>query len=181
MRTGERDCKRSNVLGPPRSRGHSIAAVELRQAVRVGGEVRRHPVEQHAQARGMRALDEAHRASTRRYQTLAECEFTDVELALLADAAARVADGEHQAVAEAVVGDALGRALEVPAPACTTDVPSSRCNWRWRLMCEAARLEYLYAIVVRPDGSAYELVSNLSVEQQAERADPMTAILLKPR
>jgi adenylate cyclase len=45
---------------------------------------------------------------------------------------------------------------------------------------EAARLEYLYAIVMRPDGSAFELVSNLSIEQQADRADPMTEILLKP-
>jgi hypothetical protein len=33
---------------------------------------------------------------------------------------------------------------------------------------------------VRVDGSAYELISNLSPEQQAERVDPLKDILLKP-
>jgi class 3 adenylate cyclase len=45
---------------------------------------------------------------------------------------------------------------------------------------EAARLEYIYAIAVRIDGSAYELMSNLSPEQQAEGVDPTKDILLKP-
>jgi class 3 adenylate cyclase len=45
---------------------------------------------------------------------------------------------------------------------------------------EAARLEFLYGIVIRKDGTAYELVSNLTPEQQAARADPLKDILLKP-
>ncbi|MDX2142461.1 MAG: adenylate/guanylate cyclase domain-containing protein [Rhodospirillaceae bacterium] len=45
---------------------------------------------------------------------------------------------------------------------------------------EAARLEFVWVIVARPDGTAYELISNLSPEQQADRADPLEDILLKP-
>lgn len=44
---------------------------------------------------------------------------------------------------------------------------------------EAARLEFLYAITMRSDGTAYELISNLTPEQQAQRADPIKEILLK--
>jgi class 3 adenylate cyclase len=45
---------------------------------------------------------------------------------------------------------------------------------------EAARLEFVWVIVARPDGTAYELISNLSPEQQAERADPLKVLLLNP-
>jgi class 3 adenylate cyclase len=45
---------------------------------------------------------------------------------------------------------------------------------------ERARLEFVWSIAVRPDGTAYELVSNLSLQQQADRADPMQVLLLNP-
>ena len=44
----------------------------------------------------------------------------------------------------------------------------------------AARLEFLYAIVMRKDGTAFELVSNLTEEQRKAKADPLKDILLKP-
>jgi adenylate cyclase len=44
----------------------------------------------------------------------------------------------------------------------------------------ATRLNFLYAIAVRPDGSAFELVSNLSPEQKQARIDPLTDLLRKP-
>jgi adenylate cyclase len=43
-----------------------------------------------------------------------------------------------------------------------------------------ARLKFVWSIVVRPDGTAYELVSNLSDEQKAANADPLEALLLNP-
>jgi class 3 adenylate cyclase len=45
---------------------------------------------------------------------------------------------------------------------------------------EAARLEFVWAIMTRPDGTAYELISNLSPAQQAARADPMDVLLMNP-
>lgn len=45
----------------------------------------------------------------------------------------------------------------------------------------ATRLEFLFAIAVRPDdGTAYELVSNLSPEQKAAGIDPLHELLRKP-
>jgi hypothetical protein len=44
----------------------------------------------------------------------------------------------------------------------------------------ATNLNFLYAIAVRPDGSAFELVSNLSPEQRKANLDPLTGLLLKP-
>ena len=50
-----------------------VRAVEAGQAVRIGGEVRRHPVQQHAQSGGVRALDEA-REGLRRAEARGRCE-----------------------------------------------------------------------------------------------------------
>jgi adenylate cyclase len=44
----------------------------------------------------------------------------------------------------------------------------------------ATNLVYIYSIVVRQDGTAYELVSNLSEEQRASGKDAMELILLNP-
>jgi adenylate cyclase len=43
-----------------------------------------------------------------------------------------------------------------------------------------ARLKFVWSIVARPDGTAFELVSNLSDEQIAAKADPIKALLLNP-
>jgi adenylate cyclase len=45
---------------------------------------------------------------------------------------------------------------------------------------QRARLKLVWVIAARPDGTAYELVSNLSDEQKAAKADPMEALLLNP-
>ncbi|MBL8643020.1 MAG: adenylate/guanylate cyclase domain-containing protein, partial [Rhodospirillaceae bacterium] len=45
---------------------------------------------------------------------------------------------------------------------------------------QRARLKFVWVIAARPDGTAYELVSNLSDEQIAAKADPMEALLLNP-
>ena len=45
---------------------------------------------------------------------------------------------------------------------------------------ETARLGFVWSIAVRPDDTAFEIVSNLSAEQQAARADPMEVLLLNP-
>lgn len=45
---------------------------------------------------------------------------------------------------------------------------------------ERARLKFVWVIMTRADGSAFELVSNLSAEQKAENADPMEVLLLNP-
>ncbi len=45
---------------------------------------------------------------------------------------------------------------------------------------QRARLKFVWSIVARKDGTAYELVSNLSDDQKAANADPMTALLLNP-
>jgi class 3 adenylate cyclase len=44
----------------------------------------------------------------------------------------------------------------------------------------AVRLEFLYAIAGRPDGTAFELIGNLSPEQKKAGIDPLTSLLLKP-
>ena len=44
----------------------------------------------------------------------------------------------------------------------------------------ATRLNFLYAIALRPDGSAFELVSNLSPEQKKANIDPLKDLLRKP-
>jgi class 3 adenylate cyclase len=44
----------------------------------------------------------------------------------------------------------------------------------------ATNFNFLYAIAVRPDGTAFELVSNLSPEQRKANLDPLTGLLLKP-
>ena len=41
-------------------------------------------------------------------------------------------------------------------------------------------LEYIYAIGVHEDGSAFEMVGNLSAEQKAAKIDPLKDLLLKP-
>lgn len=45
---------------------------------------------------------------------------------------------------------------------------------------ERARLKYVWSIVARPDGTDFELVSNLSDEQKSENADPLEVLLLNP-
>ncbi|MBY0512056.1 MAG: adenylate/guanylate cyclase domain-containing protein, partial [Rhodospirillaceae bacterium] len=44
----------------------------------------------------------------------------------------------------------------------------------------ATELNFLYAIGVRADGSAFEIVSNLSPEQKTAGIDPLQSLLLKP-
>jgi class 3 adenylate cyclase len=44
----------------------------------------------------------------------------------------------------------------------------------------STHLSFLYAISVRADDTAFELVSNLSPEQKAAGIDPLTGLLLKP-
>jgi len=44
----------------------------------------------------------------------------------------------------------------------------------------STNLTFLYAIGVRPDSTAFEMVSNLSPEQKKAGLDPLTGLLLKP-
>lgn len=109
--------------------------------------------------------------STLAYQASRQATLTDIDDILCA-----AAEGVRQIVPPIVVDQA--EAAERTEPLYTHSYRAT--HEAFERYVEAARLEYLYAIVARPDGSAYELVSNLSVDQQAARADPMTAVLLKP-
>ncbi|MBL8643884.1 MAG: adenylate/guanylate cyclase domain-containing protein [Rhodospirillaceae bacterium] len=109
--------------------------------------------------------------STLAYQASRQATLADIDDILCA-----AAEGVRSIVPPIIVDQAEG--VERTEPLYTETYHSAHESLERYV--EAARLEFLYAIVIRKDGSAYELVSNLSPEQQAARVDPMQEILLKP-
>ncbi len=109
--------------------------------------------------------------STLAYQASRQATLSDIDDILCA-----AAEGVRAIVPPVVIDQAEG--VERTEPLYTTAYYEA--HEALERYVEAARLEFLYAIVVRKDGTAYELVSNLTPEQQASRADPMQDILLKP-
>lgn len=109
--------------------------------------------------------------STLAYQASRQATLSDIDDVLCA-----AAEGVRNAVPALIIDEAESEARTEPLYSETY----YKAHEALERYAEAARLEYLYGIVVRPDGSAYELVSNLSPEQQRANADPMKEILLKP-
>jgi class 3 adenylate cyclase len=109
--------------------------------------------------------------ATLSYQTARKSALADID-----DNLCSAAQGIQQIVPPLIINQA--EADERSEPQFTDAYRASQT--RIESYVEAARLDYTYAIAVRVDGSAYELISNLSPEQQAERVDPLKDILLKP-
>lgn len=97
-------------------------------------------------------------------------------LADIDDILCAAADGAQQAVPPIVVNEA--EVKERTEPAFTDAYRAAHAELE--RYAETARLEFVWVIAVRPDDTAFEVVSNLSPEQQAARADPMQALLLNP-
>jgi class 3 adenylate cyclase len=109
--------------------------------------------------------------STLAYQASRQSTLKDIDDILCA-----AAEGVRAIIPPIVIDQAEG--VERTEPLYSTTYRSAHESLERYV--EAARLEFLYAIVMRKDGTAYELVSNLTPEQQASRADPLKEILLKP-
>ena len=92
------------------------------------------------------------------------------------DTLCAAADGAKQIVAPIIVNEAEQKQRTEPA---FTDAYRT-AHAELETYAETARLEFVWVIAVRPDDTAFEVVSNLSAEQQAARADPMEALLLNP-
>jgi class 3 adenylate cyclase len=108
--------------------------------------------------------------ATLSYQAARESALADID-----DNLCSAAQGIQQIVPPLIINQA--EADERSEPQFTESYRAAQT--RIENYVEAARLEYIYAIAVRADGSAYELISNLSPEQQAERVDPLRDIFLK--
>jgi len=105
------------------------------------------------------------------YQAARSSALTEIDDILCA-----AADGLQQIVPPLVVN--FAEAETRPEPQYTEAY--EKAHQAIESYVEAARIEYLYAIGARSDGTSFELISNLSPEQQATRADPMKDVLLKP-
>ncbi|MDX2225261.1 MAG: adenylate/guanylate cyclase domain-containing protein [Rhodospirillaceae bacterium] len=105
------------------------------------------------------------------YTAASNRSLTDIDEALCA-----AADGAQQIVPSLIINDVDTVGRDTPAY-----VAAYRdAHRQLEQYAEAARVEFIYAIVVRPDGTAFELMGNLSPEQQAERADPLVDLFRKP-
>ncbi len=109
--------------------------------------------------------------STLAYQASRQATLSDIDDILCA-----AAEGVRAIVPPIIIEQAEDAARAEPL---YTDTYQAAHNALERYV-EAARLEFLYAIVMRKDGTAYELVSNLTPAQQAAHANPIKDILLKP-
>jgi hypothetical protein len=114
--------------------------------------------------------------ATALFATLSYREARTQSLTDIDDTLCAAADGAMQAVAPIVVNEA--ELNPRTGPAFTSAYREAHATLE--RYAEAARLEFVWVIAVRPDDSAFEVVSNLSPEQQAARADPMEALLLNP-
>ncbi len=106
-----------------------VGPVEIREAVSVGGKMRRHPVEDHADPLTMQHVDEVHEVLRRPVA----CGGREVPGRLVAPRAVeRVLGDRHQLdVREAVVADVVGQAAARCPDTSASGSPSRRHEPRW--------------------------------------------------
>ena len=115
-------------------------------------------------------------AGTLLFATLAYRAAEQQSLDDIDDTLCSAASGAQQIIAPIVVNEA--ELKERTEPAFTTAYRTAHAELE--KYAETARLEFVWSIAVRPDETAFEVVSNLSAEQQAARSDPMDVLLLNP-